>query len=131
MVDGSLGDQTQGPLAEPFPVNDVFIHDGRLQLLLCSEVKDLNCSALGLQRNDVLAPVHDRTVGIDWSPHHIIVVFQINNDNLGLLIFVELLANTDIVIGFKGLIEDGSIVSQSSFTRRCIPRVKERDLHMR
>lgn len=103
VVDGGLGNQTQGLVTEPLPVDDVLIHHCRLELLLCGKVEDLNCPALGLEGDNVLAPVHDRTVRIDWPPHDLIVVLQVNNDDLWLVVLLELLANTDIVIGFESL----------------------------
>lgn len=104
VVDGGLGDQTQGLVAEPLPVDNILVHYRGLQLLLGGEVEDLNCPALGLEGDNVLAPVHDRTVSIDRPPHDLIVVLQVNNDDLWLVVLVELLANTDIVIRFEGLL---------------------------
>lgn len=110
MIHGSVGNQTQRLFAEPFPIDNVLIHHCRLELLLGSKVEDLDCPALGLERDDVLAPVHDGAVGIDWSPHDLIVVLQVNNDDLGLFVFIELLANADVVVRFEGL-EIGKRVS--------------------
>jgi hypothetical protein len=59
---------------------------------------------LSLEGDNVLAPVHDRTVGIDRPPHDLIVVLQVNNDDLWLVVLIELLANTNIVIRFEGLL---------------------------
>lgn len=104
VVDGGLRHQTQSLVAEPLPVDNILVHDRGLELLLGGEVENLNCPALGLEGDDVLAPVHDRTVGIDRSPHDLIVVLQVNNDDLWLVVLFELLANTDIVIRFESLL---------------------------
>lgn len=68
--------------------------------MLGSEVEDLDGAALRLEGNNVLAPVHDGTVSVDGAPEDLIVVLKVDNDNLRLVVFVELLADTDIVIGF-------------------------------
>lgn len=103
VIHGSVGNQTQRRLTVPLPIDNVLIHHRRFELLFRPKIEDLNCSALSLERDDVLAPVHDGTVGVDWSPHDLIVVLQVNNNNLRLIIFVELLANADVVVRFEGL----------------------------
>lgn len=108
MVHGGVGNQTQGLVTEPLPVDDILVHHRRLELLLCLQVEDLNCPALRLECDDVLAPVHDGAVSVDRPPHDIVVVLQVNNDDLRLVIFVELLANADIVIRFESLFESTS-----------------------
>lgn len=71
--------------------------------MLYGKVEDLDCAALSFEGDNVLAPVHDGTVSVDRPPHDLIVVLQVNNDDLWLVVLIELLANTDIVIGFEGL----------------------------
>lgn len=100
VVNGGVSDQTQALFIEPLPVNDILIHHRRLQFRLGREIEDLNCSALSLEGNDVLVPVHDRTVRIDWPAHNIIVVLQIDDNDLWLVLVIELLPNADITIGF-------------------------------
>jgi hypothetical protein len=104
MVDGGFRNQTQGLFAEPLPVHNILVHYRRLELLLDGEIENLDCPALSLEGDNVLAPVHDCTVGIDRPPHDLIVVLQVNNDDLWLVVLFELLANTDIVIRFEGLL---------------------------
>lgn len=41
VVDGRLGDQAEGGVADPLPVLDVLIHSGGLEFLLLLEVEDL------------------------------------------------------------------------------------------
>lgn len=100
VVNRGVRDEAEGGLAEPFPVDNILIHDRRLEFLFRGEVEDLDGSALGLESNDVLAPVHDRTVGVDGALHDIVVVLQIDNDDLRLVIFIELLPNADVMIRF-------------------------------
>lgn len=100
MVNGCVGDQTQALLVEPLPVNNVLIHHCRLQFLLGREIEDLDCPALGLEGDDVLVPVHDRTVRVNWPAHNIIVVLQIDDNDLGLVLVIKLLPNANVVIGF-------------------------------
>lgn len=51
-----------------------------------------------LERNDLPIPVHDGTVSIDGSFDDLIVVLKVNDDDLGLVVFIDFLPNADIVI---------------------------------
>lgn len=100
MVNRRLSDQANACITVPLPEDDIFRHDRRLKLLLCLEVKDLDGLTLGFEGDNVLTPVHDGTIGINWSPDDLIVVFKIDYDNLRLIIIVDLLSYTDEIIGF-------------------------------
>ena len=47
--------------------------------------------------------MHDGTISLDRTPCDLIVLLKIDNDDFGVGILGQLLAYTDIVIGFKGL----------------------------
>lgn len=98
MVDGGLRDETKALFTEPLPVHYILVHYSRLQLLLCRQIEDLNCSRLGPEGNDVFVPVHDGTVGHDGAPDDLIVVLEINDDDLWLVLFIELLSDANEVI---------------------------------
>lgn len=100
VVNRGLSDQANTCLTVPLPEDNIFSHDCRLELLLCLEVKDLDGLALGLKRDNVLVPVHDRTIGINRAPDDLIVVFKIDYDNLCLIFIVDLLSYADETIGF-------------------------------
>ncbi len=100
VVDRGVRNHTQTSLAEPLPVDNIFIHDRGLELLLGCEIENLNCSTLGLESNDVLGPVHDSTVRVDGPLDNFIVVLQINDDDLRFVFFIKFLADTDEVIRF-------------------------------
>ena len=48
-------------------------------------------------------PVHNSTIGLDWSPDDLIVFFEVDDDDLGLSLLAELLADTNPGIGLKRL----------------------------
>ena len=100
VIDGRLCHQTQTLVTEPLPIHDILVHDRRLQLLLCRQVEDLDRSALGFQGNDVAGPVHNSTVRIDRPLNDFIIVFQVDDNHLGLIVFAELLTDTNVVIRF-------------------------------
>ena len=74
VIDSRISDQTKGGVAYPLPEKDILIHGSRLQLGLLLEVEDLQRPRLGSKSNDLLSPVHDGTVGLDWSAGNIIAV---------------------------------------------------------
>lgn len=93
-----IRDKTQRTLADPLPEHDVLRHRKRLQLPFGIQVEDLQ-SALGLERDDILGPVHDGAVGLDGSPRDIVAVVQIDNHDLSGS-FVALFPHTDVAIAF-------------------------------
>jgi hypothetical protein len=99
VVDGVLGDQTQLILTNPLPEDDIFVHGSRLELLLCLEVKDLQCSRLCAQSDDLSGPVHDGTVGLDGASDDIVAVLEVDNDNFGLGGFALLLSYANEGVG--------------------------------
>lgn len=104
MVDGIVCDHAKSCETDPFPVDDVLVHRRRLELDLLPQVEYLECALVGLERDDLPLPVHDGAVGLDRPSCDLIIVLQINDDNLRVGIFGQLLANADIVIGLKGLV---------------------------
>lgn len=97
MVDGVIRDETNARFTDPLPVYDILVHCSRLQLLLCRQIEGLNCSCLP-QGDDVSVPVHDGTVCIDGAANDLIVVLEINDDDLWLVRFIELLSDANEVI---------------------------------
>jgi hypothetical protein len=87
-------------LTEPLPVHNILVHDRRLELRLGCQVEYLDCLALRFEGNDILGPVHNSTVRVDGPFDDFIVVLEINDDNLGLIILVQFLADADVVIRF-------------------------------
>ena len=72
-------------------------------MFLC-QVKDLQGPRLGFERNDLLVPVHDSAIGLDWPLGDLIVVLEVNDDDFGIARALGvLLSDTDIVVGFKRL----------------------------
>lgn len=100
MVDTCIRDESQALFVEPLPVYNVLVHGGRLQLLFLSQIENLKGPRLGFERNDLLVPVHDGAIGLDWPPDDIEVVLEVDDDDLGRGALVSLLADTDIVIRF-------------------------------
>lgn len=47
--------------------------------------------------------MHDGTVGIDGSLDNLIIVFEIDDDHLRFVIFVDFLSNADIVVRLQSL----------------------------
>lgn len=87
VINRDICDQTQTCLAEPFPVHYILREYGGLEFLFRLEVEDLDSSALGLEGDDVPVPMHDGIVGVDGSADDFIVVLQVDDDNLGLVVF--------------------------------------------
>lgn len=79
MIDAACSDETQGGVADPFPELNIFVHGGRLELLLLPEVEDLQSSRLGLERNYLLVPVHNGTVRLDRASGDIVAIFELDN----------------------------------------------------
>ena len=103
MVDCRICDQTQGCFAEPFPENHILIHRSRLQLLLLTEVKDLECPGLSLQGNDILGPVHNGTVGLDGSADDIAAILKFDDNDFRGCGSSLLFADADEGIGLQCL----------------------------
>jgi hypothetical protein len=103
VVDGPVGDETQLRFAYPLPEDDLLLHGEGLELGLVRQVEDLNGVLLGAERDDGLLPLHDGTVGLDGAAHDIVVVLQVDDDDLGLGSLAHLLADAEVVVGFKRL----------------------------
>ena len=99
VVDGGLSNKTQLLLADPLPEDDILVHCGRLELLLCFEVEDLQRSRLRAESDDLSGPVHDGTVGLDGASDDIVAVLQVDNDDFGLGSIVLLLSYADERVG--------------------------------
>lgn len=95
----------------------------RLQLRLGLKVEDLKGSRLCLECNDLLIPVHDSTVRVDRPPYDFIVIFEVDNDNLRFVIFVDFLANADEGIGFESL--DGKSAQQLLMSNKALYRLTQ------
>lgn len=54
---------------------------------------------MGLKSNDVSGPVHDGTVRIDRAFDDFIIVFEVDDNDLRLIAFVEFLPDADVMIG--------------------------------
>lgn len=100
MINPSIRHQTQARLAEPLPIDNIFRHHGGLDLLLRAKVENLNGSTLGLEGNDVLVPVHDRTVGVDGPAGDFIVILEVDDDDLWLVFFANLLPYANVPVRF-------------------------------
>ena len=100
VVDGGFGHETKAGLAVPLPELDVFVHDGRLQLLLARQVEDLDCPTLRLESQNLARPMHDSTVGGDRSLDDIVAILEVDYYYLRLVVFINLLSYTNERIGF-------------------------------
>lgn len=100
VVDRGLRHQTKACLAVPLPEHNVLRHHRGLKLLLCLQVEDLEGFSLCFERDDVLVPVHNCTVGIDGTFDDFIVVFEIDDYDLSLVLISNLLPYADEVIRF-------------------------------
>ena len=103
MIYGRIGDHSEAPFTKPLPINNIFIHDGRLDFLFGRKVEDLNGATLSFESDDIFGPVHNSTISVDGTFDNFIVVLQVDNDNLRLIIVMEFLANADETIRFKSL----------------------------
>jgi hypothetical protein len=101
VVHGSVGDQAQASLAEPFPKDNVFVHCSRLELGFGAQIKYLERPLLGLQRDDLFGEVHDGTVSLDGSSNDIIVVLQIDDDDFRGICGFRSLTDADVVVGLE------------------------------
>lgn len=100
MIHRCISNQTQRVCAEPFPEENVFIHCCRLELGFLGQVEYLERSLIRFEGNDLLIPVHDGTIGLDWSSNDLIVMFETDDDDFRVGIFAEFLANANEVVGF-------------------------------
>lgn len=103
MVNRSVSHQTQRCFAKPLPIDNILVHRVGLELLLRPKVEDLNCAALSPEGDDVLSPMHNSIVGVNGPAHNFIVIFQVDDEDLWLVLLIELLTDADVVIGFEGL----------------------------
>lgn len=95
MVNCNICHESEGILTYPRPEVYVFTHRAALQLRLRFKVKDLEGSALRLECNDLLVPVHNRAVSLDRSPDDIVAFFEFDDEDFRLCLLAELLTNTD------------------------------------
>lgn len=85
--------------ADPLPVYDVLCHHIGLELLSLPQVKDLQCSRLGLEGYDLTSPVHDGAISLNRTLYYFIVVPQVDDDNIRVgRIRGIILSNADIVV---------------------------------
>jgi len=103
VVYSRIGYKTNGGLADPLPKGDILIHLGGLELRLCTEIKDLESSLGGAQGNYLTGPMHDGAISLDWTSRHVVAIFEGDDDNLRLGGLTSLLANTEVVVRFEGL----------------------------
>jgi hypothetical protein len=103
VVNCSICHQAQRCLAEPLPENHVLVHCRRLQLCLGTEVEYLEGSGLCLERNNLLRPVHNGTIGFDGSPNDIVGLFKVDDNDFGLRGFIFLFSYTYEGIRFECL----------------------------
>lgn len=85
-------------IAKPFPEHDILGHYSGLELLFRLEVENLDGFALGFEGDNILAPVHDGTVGVDGPSDDLIVIFQIHYNHLCFLFVADFLSYADIVV---------------------------------
>ena len=100
VVHAGICHETKCVLIKEFPENNILVHSRRLQLRLVSQIEDLQCPLLCLQCYYELVPVHDGAVGLDRSPYDIVSILEINDDDFGRRVVIELLSYTDVVVGF-------------------------------
>lgn len=74
MVHRRISDQAQRVRTKPFPEENVFIHCRGLELGFLCQVKYLKRPLIRLEGDDLLVPVHDGTVSLDWPSNDLIVV---------------------------------------------------------
>ena len=103
MIYSSICNEAQCRFTEPLPEHNILIHRGRLQLGFLAQVEYLEGPGLCLERNNLLCPVHDSTIGFDWSPDDIVTVLKVDDYDFGRCCFVLLLADTNEGIGFECL----------------------------
>jgi hypothetical protein len=103
VVDGPVGDEAEGGVADPLPEDDLLLHGVRLDFCLICQVEYLDGVLVGAQGDDGLLPVHDGAVGLDGAAHDIVVVFEVYDDDFGLGSLVELLADAEVVVGLERL----------------------------
>ena len=77
---------------------------------------------MGLERNNLLRPVHNRTVGLDRSSDDIIVVLELDDNYFGG--FTLLFSYTDERVGFECLRRRSAQVGDISFLGRSYASVE-------
>jgi hypothetical protein len=103
MIDRRLGHEAETTLAIPLPKDHVLVHDSGLEFLFDPQIEDLNSSRLCLESDDLLGPVHDSAIGVDGSFDDFIAVFEVNDNDLRLVVLVDLLADANIVVRLQSL----------------------------
>lgn len=103
VIDGGLCNETQCCFAEPLPEHNILVHGCRLELRLLAEIEYLEGPRLCLEGNDLLCPVHDCTIGLDWASRDIVALLQVDDDNFRLCGIVLLLPNADEAVGLERL----------------------------
>jgi hypothetical protein len=68
-----------------------------------AQVEYLEGPGLCLKRNDLLGPVHDGTISLNWSADDIVTVLKVDDYDFGRCCFVLLFTNTNEGIGFECL----------------------------
>jgi hypothetical protein len=107
VVDGSLGDETQASFANPFPEDNVLVHCAGLEFGFGCKIKYLKCPRLGLERNDLLVPVHDSTISLNGPSDDIVSIFQLDDDHFWLGGFIYFLADAKELVGLERLMRKG------------------------
>lgn len=86
VVDGGRSDDTQSGVVDPVPEFDLFRQLALLQLLLSSEVVDLDDGTSGRgtssASNSILVGVHEEGFGLHVSSVHLEVLANIYNDHI-------------------------------------------------
>ena len=104
VVDARVGHQSQRRLIKEFPEDYILNHSIALEFGFVFKVEYLQSPRLSFERNDELVPVHDGAVSLDRSANDIVGILEVDDDDFGLRVVVNLLTDADIVIGFKSLL---------------------------
>lgn len=54
-----------------------------------------------LECNDLLVPMHNGAVGLDWSTNDIVALFEFDDEDFRLRLLAELLTNADERVGLE------------------------------
>ena len=103
MVHSCISNQTQRICTEPLPEKNIFIHCRGLKLGFLRQVKYLKRPLIRLEGDDLLVPVHNGTVSLNWPPNDLIIVLQVNDYNLGIGVLAGFLSNANEVVGLQSL----------------------------
>ena len=114
MIGSRICNKAQSAFIDELPKHNVLVHGRRLELALAAKVEDLYSPALGSEGNDELIPVHDGTICLDGPTDNIVAVLEVNDDDLGGSIVIDLLAHTNVVVGFECLVNSVRTISQRS-----------------